>query len=70
MGRIETLEHLREIVITSRGRVPVRVKDVADVAEGAAFRREDAGHNGRDAVYVTVEKQYRRGHADRDSSNR
>lgn len=58
VGRIGTIDHLRDIVITARGGVPVRVRDVAEVAEGAAFRREDAGHNGRDAVYVTLEKQY------------
>ncbi|MEW5983688.1 MAG: efflux RND transporter permease subunit [Acidobacteriota bacterium] len=58
VGRIETLEHLRDIVVTARDGVPVRVRDVAEVVEGAAFRREDAGHNGRDAVYVTLEKQY------------
>jgi cobalt-zinc-cadmium resistance protein CzcA len=58
VGRIETLDHLRDIVVTARSGVPVRVKDVAEVREGAAFRREDAGHDGREAVYVTLEKQY------------
>jgi cobalt-zinc-cadmium resistance protein CzcA len=58
VGRIETLDHLRDIVVTARSGVPVRVKDVAEVREGAAFRREDAGHNGRPAVYITLEKQY------------
>lgn len=58
LGRLDTLEHLRDTVITSRNGVPVFVRDVADVRTGAKFRREDAGHNGREAVYVTVEKQY------------
>ncbi len=58
MGRIETLDHIRDTVITSRGNVPLFVKDVADVRIGAKFRREAASHNGREAVYVTIEKQY------------
>ncbi len=58
MGRIETLDHIRDTVITSRDNVPLFVKDVADVRIGAKFRREAASHNGREAVYVTIEKQY------------
>jgi len=58
LGRIETLDHIRNTVVATRRNVPVFVKDVADVAVGHKFRREDAGHNGREAVYVTVEKQY------------
>ena len=57
-GRIETLDHLRDTVITSRDNVPVFVKDVADVRIGSKFRRESASHNGREAVNVTIEKQY------------
>jgi cobalt-zinc-cadmium resistance protein CzcA len=57
-GRIETLDHLSETVITSRNNVPVFVKDVADVRIGAKFRRESASHDGREAVNVTIEKQY------------
>ncbi len=34
VGRIETLDHIRETVITSRNNVPVFVKDVADVRVG------------------------------------
>jgi len=58
IGRIETLEHIRNTVITSRNNIPVYVKDVADVRVGAKFRREDASHNGKDAVNVTLEKQF------------
>ncbi len=38
MGRIETLEHLRNTAITSRNNVPVFVKDVADVEVGRKLR--------------------------------
>lgn len=58
MGRIETLGHLQNTVITSRNNVPVYVKDVADVEIGSKFRRESASHNGHESVYVTIEKQY------------
>ena len=58
VGRIETIDHIRQTVVTSRGNVPVFVRDVADVTVGPKFRREAASHNGKEAVYVTVEKQY------------
>jgi len=58
MGRIETLEHIEKTVITSRNNVPIFVKDVADVRVGPKFRREAGSHNAKEAVYVTVEKQY------------
>ncbi|MBN1225050.1 MAG: efflux RND transporter permease subunit, partial [Candidatus Aminicenantes bacterium] len=57
-GRIESLDHIRNTVITSRNNVPVFVKDVADVRIGTKFRREAGSHNGKESVYVTVEKQY------------
>lgn len=57
-GRIETVDHIRSTVVATRRNVPVYVKDVADVRVGGKFRREAASHNGREAVYVTVEKQY------------
>jgi len=58
MGRIETLEHIQNTVVTSRNNVPVYVRDVADVRVGSKFRREAGSHNGEESVYVTVEKQY------------
>ncbi|MBA7658656.1 Cobalt-zinc-cadmium resistance protein CzcA [subsurface metagenome] len=58
LGRIETLGHIKNTVITSRNNVPVYVKNVADVEIGSKFRRESGGHNGKESVYVTVEKQY------------
>jgi len=58
LGRIETLENIQNTVITSVRNVPVYVKDIADVRVGEKFRRESGGHEGREAVYVTVEKQY------------
>ena len=58
MGRIESIEHIKMTVITSRNNVPVYVRDVAEVKVGPKFRREAGSHNARESVYVTVEKQY------------
>ena len=58
LGKIETLDHIENTVITSRNSVPLHVKDIADVRIGAKFRRESGSHNAKEAVYVTVEKQY------------
>ncbi len=58
IGRIQTLDHIKNTVITSRNNIPVYVRDVADAKIGAKFRREAGSHNGQEAVYVTVEKQY------------
>ena len=58
VGRLETIDHIQNTVITSRSNVPVYVKDVADVKIGPKFRRESGSHNGKESVYVTIEKQY------------
>jgi len=58
LGRLETLDHIKNIVITSRENVPVYVKDIAEVKIGGKFRRDAGSHNAEEAVYVTVEKQY------------
>ncbi len=58
VGRLETIGHIQNTVITSRNNVPVYVKDVADVKIGPKFRRESGSHNGKESVYVTIEKQY------------
>jgi len=58
MGRIETLDHIKNTVITSRNNVPVYVKDIAELKIGPKFRREAGSHNAQESVYVTVEKQY------------
>jgi cobalt-zinc-cadmium resistance protein CzcA len=58
MGRIETLDHIKNTVITSRNNVPVYVQDIAEVKIGPKFRREAGSHNAQESVYVTVEKQY------------
>lgn len=58
IGRIESLDHIKNTVVTSRNNIPVYVKDVAQVKVGGKFRRGDAGYDGREAVSVVVQKQY------------
>ncbi|HSP91471.1 MAG TPA: efflux RND transporter permease subunit, partial [Vicinamibacterales bacterium] len=58
VGRIASIEDIEQTVVATRGSVPIRVHDVADVAVGPKFRREAASYNGQEAVSVTVEKQY------------
>ena len=58
LGRIESIDHIKNTMITSRNNIPVRVMDIAEVKIGGKFRRESGSHNGQESVYVTVEKQY------------
>ena len=44
----------REIVVATRGGVPVRIKDVADVAIGRELRTGSASVNGREVVLGTA----------------
>ena len=58
LGRIESIAHIENTVITSRDNVPVFVKDVAAVKIGKMFPQGNAGFNGQEAVSVVVQKQY------------
>ena len=48
IGRIETIEDIKDIVLKSIGGTPVRLSQVADVTIGAAFRRGSASINGNE----------------------
>jgi len=54
----ETLEQIENTVILSREGVPVRVRDVAQVQTGPAFRRGALDYNGREAVGGVVVMRY------------
>lgn len=58
VGWIQTLEDIREIVLTERGGVPVRVGDVATVQMGPEFRRSVLEKDGREAVGGVVMMRY------------
>ena len=53
-GRIEDISEIGEIVVTSRGGTPLRVKDVADVTIGRELRTGSASLDGREAVLGTA----------------
>jgi cation efflux system protein involved in nickel and cobalt tolerance len=57
IGRIESIDELRQSVITARNGKPVKITDVAEVLIGAGVKRGDASVNGQKAVTIIVNKQ-------------
>ncbi len=57
VGRISSIEDLKQSVITSRDGIPITLADVADVQTGAAVKRGDASLNGQKAIILIVNKQ-------------
>ncbi|HEX2896548.1 MAG TPA: efflux RND transporter permease subunit [candidate division Zixibacteria bacterium] len=57
IGRIRNIEDLKRTVVTTRDRVPILVKDVADVKIAPAFRLGTASVNNKDAVMLVIAKQ-------------
>ena len=53
-GRVETLSEIEEIVVATHGAVPLRIKDVAEVALGRELRTGSASVNGREVVLGTA----------------
>ena len=57
VGRVRSAGEIGETVVALRGERPVLIRDLADVREGAAFKRGEGSRNGRPAVIVGVQKQ-------------
>src|SRR5262245_29869831 len=53
-GRLENIEELGSVVVTTRGGVPVRVRDLASVSIGGETRTGSASENGREVVVGTA----------------
>lgn len=53
-GRIESMEEIGNVVIATRGGIPVRIKDVATVGIGRELRTGSASENGAEAVVGTA----------------
>lgn len=53
-GRIERMEEIAQVVITTRDGVPIRVRDVAEVSIGKELRTGSASENGKEVVVGTV----------------
>ena len=57
LGRMESLDHIKEAYVGSHLGNPVAVKDIAEVRVGAHFKRGDGSVNGQHAVVMTIQKQ-------------
>jgi len=53
-GRLENVTEIGDVVISTRGSVPVRVRDVAQVAIGGEIRTGSASENGHEVVVGTA----------------
>ena len=53
-GRLETLEDIRNVVISTREGVPVRIRDIAEVLIGRELRTGSASISGQEAVVGTA----------------
>jgi HAE1 family hydrophobic/amphiphilic exporter-1 len=56
-GRVQSVEDFGRIFISSRGGVPVYVRDVARIEDGEAASSSAATYDGRDVVILAVRKQ-------------
>ncbi len=54
----ETLQQIENTVVRTRGGVPVRIRDLAQVQTGPAFRRGALDYNGQEAVGGVVVMRY------------
>lgn len=57
LGRIRTVEELTDLVVANTGGRPIRVGDVAQVREGAQYRRGAASVEGKPGVILIIFKQ-------------
>jgi cobalt-zinc-cadmium resistance protein CzcA len=53
-GRLENLTDIGEVVVSTRGAIPVRVRDVATIAIGGEIRTGSASENGHEVVVGTA----------------
>src|SRR5438093_3432306 len=56
-GRIHSLLDLEDAVVEVRNRVPVRIRDIADVRFGAEYKVGDSSTSGVRSVFLVVVKQ-------------
>ncbi|AWB26128.1 MULTISPECIES: efflux RND transporter permease subunit [Methylobacterium] len=53
-GRLESMEEIGTVVVTTRGGVPVRIKDIAQVRIGRDLRTGSGSEDGREVVIGTA----------------
>lgn len=57
IGKIETLEHIKQSYIGTHLGNPVVINDIAEVKIGSHFKRGNGSVNGNPAVVLTIQKQ-------------
>jgi HME family heavy-metal exporter len=57
LGRLRSIDELKNIVVGYKNNTPVLLWQIADVQFGARFKRGDGSLNGKPAVILSVEKQ-------------
>jgi heavy metal efflux system protein len=58
LGRLNSLEDIGRVVVAVRKGVPVLIRDVAEVRDSTAIRRGIARVDGKEAVVMTIAKQF------------
>ncbi|MCA8895710.1 MAG: CusA/CzcA family heavy metal efflux RND transporter [Amphiplicatus sp.] len=53
-GRLETIDDVRDVVVSSRGGVPIRIRDIGLVSIGADLRTGSGSANGQEVVVGTA----------------
>ncbi len=53
-GRLESMDEIADVVVATRGGVPVRIKDVADVRIGRDLRTGSGSEDGQEVVVGTA----------------
>ncbi len=56
-GRAHGVDGIGATVIATRGTLPIRVQDVADLRIGESIKRGDGSHNGNPAVILGIHRQ-------------
>jgi CzcA family heavy metal efflux pump len=57
LGRVSNLDDIKNTVVTTRDGIPLRLRDIAVVQEGSAFRIGTASIDQQDGVLLVVAKQ-------------
>ncbi len=57
IGRVQTIEDISNSIVAVKDRVPVLIRDVADVKIGPGIKFGDGSANAKPAVILTVQKQ-------------
>ena len=57
IGRVQRIDDIKNSVVAVRGRVPILMKDIANVHIGPSIKIGDGSANAKPAVILTVQKQ-------------